>query len=323
MRLVRPFLAVLARDPKVPRGLLQDDPPAPDDLRVPVAASQEFLRQIVELTGARDLGLRAASETRLGTFEVLEFAAFSAPTWREAVETTFRYIGLMNEAAEFRVEVRDGRAHLWLGSRVPLTRAGIDFQSALLYLTARRWLDQEPADLEVWLTYPEPGDLSAHRAVFGDAVLRFDAPENAFVHDEALFDVEVPGADPKLHAVLREHADRMLREHAAGEGLVEQVRAQLLESLQGGPLTADDVAARMGVTRRTLTRRLSQHGTSFKALLDEVRRQAATHYLERTDHSLVDIAFLLGFSESSAFVRAFKRWHGVAPTTYRRDRRGG
>jgi AraC-like DNA-binding protein len=78
----------------------------------------------------------------------------------------------------------------------------------------------------------------------------------------------------------------------------------------------------MGVTRRTLTRRLAEHGTSFTKLLDEVRREAATYYVITSDHTLVDIAFLVGFSESSAFVRAFKRWHGVAPMAYRRARRG-
>ena len=69
------------------------------------------------------------------------------------------------------------------------------------------------------------------------------------------------------------------------------------------------------MTRRTLTRRLQKEGTSFTELLDDVRRQAALHYLDKSEHSVEDIAFLLGFSESSAFVRAFKRWQGMAPTS--------
>jgi AraC-like DNA-binding protein len=158
--------------------------------------------------------------------------------------------------------------------------------------------------------------------VFGGARLCFDAPWNGFVHDAALLDARVPGADPKLHAMLRQHAEHLLSELAQGGGLVEQVRLQLLESLKEGPLSAASVAAGIGVTRRTLTRRLAQHGTTFTALLDDVRRQAATHYLTGSDHTLVDIAFLLGFSESSAFIRAFRRWYGMAPMAYRRAQRG-
>jgi AraC-like DNA-binding protein len=82
------------------------------------------------------------------------------------------------------------------------------------------------------------------------------------------------------------------------------------------------VAEEMGITRRTLTRRLAQHGTSFTALLEEVRKHSASHYLKTSDHSIEDIAFLLGFSESSPFVRAFKRWTGMAPTQFRRAYRG-
>jgi AraC-like DNA-binding protein len=121
--------------------------------------------------------------------------------------------------------------------------------------------------------------------------------------------------------VLRAHAERMLASLAPGDSLVEQVRAQVLATLKDGPLAAVDVAERMGITRRTLTRRLQKEGTSFTHVLDDVRKQAALHYLDTTDQSVEDIAFLLGFSESSAFVRAFKRWQGVAPASYRRSGR--
>jgi AraC-like DNA-binding protein len=316
--MARPFFRVLARYPEVPRELLAGAESAPEDLRLPVAAGQQFLKHMADLLGDESLGLLAARETPLGTFEVLEFVAFSAPTLRAAIETAFRYIHLMNEAADFRIEIAGTKAQLVLHSSVPLTRAGIDFQSAMLLLTAVRWFGRQPPELEVWFTYPEPADLSEHRATFGDAKLRFLAPWNGFVHDAALLDMRVPGADPKVHAILRQHADRLLSELAPGNGLVAQVRAQLLESLQDGPLSASAVAERMGVARRTLTRRLAEHGTTFTELLDGVRREAATYYVSGSDHNLVDIAFLVGFSESSTFVRAFKRWHGVAPMAYRR-----
>lgn len=321
-QLVRPFRSLLQGYPQVPAALKGGDSPA-DDARVPVAAGQAFLQHIVELTGDEDVGLRAARQTQVGAFDVLEFAAFSAPTWRAAVETSFRYVRLMNEAADFRIEVDGGAAHLVLGSRVPLVRAGIDFQSGALHRTTIHWVDEEAPELQVWLTYPRPADTRQHVETFGDVHFRFDAPHNGFVFDAARLDHPVRSADPASHRLLREHLERMLGELSAGEGLVEGVRAQLLASLKGGPLGAEALAAEMGITRRTLSRRLAQHGTTFSKLLAEVRHHAAVDYLVTTRHSVDDIAFLLGFSESSAFVRAFQRWQGEPPAAYRRRRARG
>jgi AraC-like DNA-binding protein len=324
LQLVRPFWTLLKRYPQLPAEMRVQPESLPDDLRVPVTQGQDFLRKVVQLTDEEDLGLLAARETQLGTFDVLEYVAFSASTWRDAIETVFRYIHLMNEAADFRIEVADGLARIVLDSTVPLARAGIDFQSAAMHLTTRRWFGTVLGDKEeVWFTYPQPASTAEHRATFGAAKLRFDAPCNGFVYDAKHLDTKLVSADPSVHRVLREHVESLLAQLAPGESLVERVRGQLVASLRSGPLGAEQIASTMGVTRRTLTRRLRQHGTTFTALLEDVRHQAALHYLSASEHSADDIAFLLGFSESSAFVRAFKRWEGVAPMTYRRTQRAG
>ena len=178
LQMVRPFWSLLRRYPQIPPALLDQGGPVPDDVRIPVAAGQAFLANVVEMTGDPNLGLLAARETKLGAFEVLEFAAFSAPTWRGALETAFRYARIMNEAADFRIRVEDGKALLILHSTVPLTRAGIDFQSAAFHVSGTRWVQPSPPELEVWFTYPEPADVSEHRATFGGARLRFNAPWN-------------------------------------------------------------------------------------------------------------------------------------------------
>jgi AraC-like DNA-binding protein len=323
LQVVRPFWAVLRRYPQFPSAALDQADATENDVRIPVALGQEFLRAAVAMTGEENLGLLAARETKLGTFEVLEYVANSAPTWRAAIETAFRYIHLVNEAADFRLEVVNDEVQIVLHSTVELTRAGIDFQSAAFHVSASRWVDPLPPELQAWFTYPEPSDLREHHATFRGAKLRFGAPWNGFVCHVSRLETKLPTTDPSLHAVLREHAERLLAKLAPGNDLVEHVRAQLLATLREGPCAAEDVAARLGVTRRTLTRRLRQQGTSFTEVLEDVRRRAALHYLSDTEHSVEDIAFLLGFSESSAFVRAFKRWQGIAPMAFRRAQRSG
>jgi AraC-like DNA-binding protein len=320
LQMVRPFWSLLRKYPQFPSALLERGDSVPDDVRLPVAAGQQFLAKAVEITGEENLGLLAARETKLGTFDVLEYASAFAPTWRAGIETAFRYAHLMNEAADFRIEVAGDKAHLVLHSKVPLVRAGADFQSAAFLVSATRWVDPTPQPkLEVWFTHEQPHDLREYRTTFPGAKLRFSAPWNGFVFPAEQLDTKLASADPSLHHVLREHAERLLAKLGSGDSLVEQVRAQVLSTLKGRPVTAEDIALQMGVTRRTLTRRLRQERTSFTELLDDVRRQAAIDYLTSTDQTVEDIAFLLGFSESSAFVRAFKRWQGMAPAAYRRS----
>jgi AraC-like DNA-binding protein len=78
------------------------------------------------------------------------------------------------------------------------------------------------------------------------------------------------------------------------------------------------MAARLQLTSRTLQHRLKQNGVAFKDLVDEVRRTLALHYLRDERWSLLEVAFMLGFSEQSAFSRAFRRWHGLSPQAWRK-----
>ena len=99
--------------------------------------------------------------------------------------------------------------------------------------------------------------------------------------------------------------------------LVQQVRNQISQSLSEGVPTIFDTAQQLGMSGRTLQRRLSKHGYSFQTLVDESRRQLSEQLLQETEYSLSEIAFMTGYSEQSAFTRAFKRWAGQTPRSYR------
>ena len=95
-----------------------------------------------------------------------------------------------------------------------------------------------------------------------------------------------------------------------------QVQSEIIEHLPSGEVAIDEVAARLGFSRHTIYRRLQEEGTSFRTLLEETRKSLADHYLRRAGYTVNDIALLLGFSEASAFHRAFKRWYGCNPKEY-------
>jgi AraC-like DNA-binding protein len=258
----------------------------------------------------------------VGDFDVLEFVAASAPDWRTAIESFLRYTRILNGAFAGRLERSGDDAVILLDSLVPLGRVSRDFQLGVFYLKMSRWLQPMPAPLSVRFGYPQPESMTAYREVFGDAPLRFDAPADAITFDATLLDAPLRAMDPTVHPALRAHAERLFEQHAPPQRATERVRAEITASLSTGDTSAEHVAKRLGMSRRAMSRQLQEHGTTYSDVLAEVRMAAAKEHLEHSTHSIEDIAFALGFSESSAFVRAFRGWTGQTPMAYRRARSG-
>jgi AraC-like DNA-binding protein len=176
--------------------------------------------------------------------------------------------------------------------------------------------------VEVWFEHTEPADLSEYGQAFLGNKVMFGMPWNGFVFDAALLDQPMPGADDKLHVLIRKHADALLEELPRAQSFTQRVRELLLKELEGGNPSAVRIASALHMSGRTLTRRLEDEGTTFKDLLDDLRKSLSLRYVGSTDLGLSEIAFLLGFSQSAAFHRAFKRWTAQTPLEYRRARRG-
>jgi AraC-like DNA-binding protein len=286
--------------------------------RVPVAFGYELFETAARLIGDPDLGLHAALYAKQTDFEVLEWVVSSAATWRDACDTNCRYGRVFNEAADYRVEVCADKAHIIFGSTVPLKRVCSDFRLALSHLGVQRWSRSTWPELAVWMKHEQPSDMSVYRAIFPDCKLIFRAAFDGFVYDASRLDTPLPTADPARHGAMRAHVDKLLEALTPGDSLVTRASRDILSTMRQGNVAAERTAARLGMARRTLGRRLQEHGTSYSELLKEVRYRTAIHYLQNTSHSVEDIAFLLGYSECAPFVRAFKRWSGRAPFEYRR-----
>jgi AraC-like DNA-binding protein len=321
VQLIAPFRKVIRTHPSAtPQVLALIGSLGPHE-RLPIVASEEIQKVMVDLLGDPDLGLRAARGAERGDYDVLEYASASAATFRAALETNFRYAKLLNDAADFRLEVHGDKAYAILHMIIPVSRVSADFRSAAFYLTMRRGHDFPAEDIEVWFTHKKPASTAEYDVTFGKSKVVFGAPLDAVLFPAKYLDRIQTTADPNLHSLLRAHAERLLQQAPPTRSLLEQVRSNILQTMPDGSVSADRVASRLHMSRRTLTRHLAEEGTTFKALLDETRRHSAGYYLQTTSYSVEDIAFLLGFSESAAFVRAFKRWTQSTPAEYRRTHR--
>lgn len=321
IRLLRPFWGPLMGTPIGATSLMKQLIELPDDARIPVREALGWLDLLVQLMRDPDMGLHAVAHLQPGAGDVLEFAARSAATLRDALNSVVRYVRILNEAAEYTIATRENVVVLELHSRVPLTRQAADFQMGTLVAALHTWLG-ELDNYEVWFAHAAPADLTAYREVFSSAQVRFDVEYDTLILNAALLDAPLKFTDEALHKFLVRQADQLVTQHSRESTLASKVRNVLLELLPSGNGDAERVSAKLGMSRRSLTRHLDHEGLNFKEILDRTRHQMALQYLEKTSLDPQQIAFLLGYSVTTAFSRAFARWEGKSPTEHRRIRRG-
>jgi AraC-like DNA-binding protein len=322
-RSLLPFARLLERCADIPAPLRARLIALDVDERIPIATVHGWLTAAVALTHDLNLGLAAAREINVGDYGVVEYAARSARTWGDACLVAGRYIRLLNDALQCSLHSDGERAYIQLENSVPLPRAAADFQSAAFHLTASHfWPSGATPDIEVWFSHVQPHDIEPYQRTFAGAVLCFGAPFNGFAMPKHYLSQPVERADPKLHALIRKHADTLLAKLPGAETVATRVRNLLVRELAGGSPSVTQIARQLPMGERMLARRLSQEGTSFKELIDDLRRRLALDYVAGSDVPLTEVALRLNFSQTPAFYRAFKRWTGETPREYRRAHRG-
>jgi len=186
-------------------------------------------------------------------------------------------------------------------------------------LLMKRAFGFAPTLREVRMVCEPPADTVAYERVF-QAPVRFGADQNALTI-RAVLDAPMPTSDPALVSVLEGYADSLLDNLPAMGSLVASVAGLIRQGLSEGPPGVDQLSRQLAISPRTLRRRLREEDTSVSAIVTQVRHQLALEYLSSGDISASEIAYLLGFSDPTAFQRAFKRWQGCAPIEHRRRMR--
>jgi AraC-like DNA-binding protein len=285
---------------------------ADDDARISPAQFCVAWAEAVRLTGDPQLALAIARATPPGAFGIVEYVCKSAPTLGDALRQWVRYLNLLDDAVEVGLESDGDRACLRVvrESEAPAP-ASHELCFALVAQYARKLVAAPLRITAVELAHRAPGDVAAYRAWF-DAPVRFDATETQLVLPRAALDHALVSSDPALLAILTRAADELARRTADDPSMAAQVARVLRDLLRDDAGNIDVVAKRLGMTSRSLQRRLKDEGTSFQAVRDATRQELARRYLDAR-LSIAEISFLLGFSEPSAFFRAFKRWTGLTP----------
>jgi AraC-like DNA-binding protein len=291
------------------------------DATVPMSVCVGLLADGVRATGDDNLGLHVAERAALGSFDVHFYAMVSSPTLGAAFERLCRYQRLIHETSQVRLETSGDRAVLShrLAGGVAAPRQTAECILAAWVRAGRVATGTQWCPAEVRFAHRAPRDSGEHARFFG-APVRFAADEHAVVIPVALLDLPCCRTDPALLSLLDRYAADRLGVPTATT-IADRARAVLSEELHTGQVTTRGVAVRLGVSIRTLHRALAEEGTSFRRLLDQVRLDIAARHLRDDRLSVAEVAFLVGFSEISAFHRAFKRWTGRTPVSFRVEAR--
>jgi AraC-like DNA-binding protein len=293
---------------------------ADQDHRVPFAAYVALMRAAKALTGDEALALHYGETNDLAQISVVGLIGYACETMLDAFAQLNRYGRLVVEfdgpADRFKLAAKAG-GH-WV---VDTREHANDFPEltestfARMVCGPRRFGVMRLAEA-VHVTHPAPTYRSEYERIFQAPVV-FGAEWNAVMMDPAWATHRIAQQPRYVFGVLNERADALLKALEASKTTQGRVEALLLPMLHTGQASIATVAARMGVSRQTLYRRLRREGVTFETVLDRLRRRMALDYIRANKVSLNETAYLVGFSDPAAFSRAFKRWTGVTPRSAR------
>lgn len=272
---------------------------------------------------ARDphFGLHVGERVKLGTYTVYGLILLSCRDFGQAFEQTMRYEQLAHDLGRSTLQSDGAQASYTWHSNYPAHcrhLADSVFAGIRVFGNWLAGMPLPPADLALMHDGGDPAGHAEYLRVFG-ALPRFNAAANVAQFDAAMLAWPVPNADVSMYPVLKQHAEQLLsmRTPAPAPAIVQQVTAAIIQRLAHGQVRVATVAEELGLSARTLQRKLADAGSSFQQVLDEARFALARDYLRQPGLSLVDIAFLLGYQEQSAFTHAFRDWSGVNPGAWR------
>jgi AraC-like DNA-binding protein len=283
-------------------------------------SEDEFARLVnnaFALTGDPALGLKLGLRLNLSAHAVLGQAFMTCEDLGQVMALFLKYYHLLSPALYLEFEVRDQRCILTTVSSPG--ENPVEFAYELMYggilNTLRGMFNFSDLQLQIEVPYPPPDHANLYYEVFGEDV-HFNRPKGKVSFDRALLDTPLPSSNPALRSLYEEECSRLLADLEEEDSIAEQT-LRLLRKLEGQYPQMPQIAQMLNFSARTYRRRLEEEQQSFQELLDQVRAEHATRYLQNTRLPLSSIAYLIGFNDASNFRRAYTRWTGQSPKEVR------
>lgn len=294
---------------------------ADTNARVPQEALFRVWEAIGELPNVDGLSILLCHRIQIDHLGVVGWAMLNSAVAGDLVRVGRRFQGIFGDPIVPEIdETPEGMiVHKVFEPRIARTRIGPEFAPANSVWMMRELTGMAREDSlvrEVWFQHSAPADPTPYEHFF-NAPVTWSAPETRLVLTREGIDRPILRRNPELFAYLDKHARALSESIGGAPTTAARVREFVLDALKGNEPTPAAAAKKLGMSERTLQRRLKEEGRTFADILDDVRRALAVRYLGDPSLAIFEVAFLLGYAETSSFHRAFKRWTNEGPAEFR------
>ena len=290
------------------------------DAKIPFHKHAKFLTLAAEATGDSCFGLHASLELHPRQSGVLGYVLLNSASLGDALNHLQRYHRVLSEGWDVEFKIEGERAAL-IGRIIdPLVKNEQHAAEGALSLLLRFCeviTGEKITPIRVEFRHKKHKAATKVKERFGCPIL-FGRERVALVFQREVIDHAVQAADDELLKILKRYCRQILGQPTGPKDLSFEVRELITALLPSGQPTIDNVARELGMSARTLRRRLADEGLVYKHLLDDLRQKLALSYLSDKSISLKQVAYLLGYADLAAFNHAFHRWTGASPSTYRK-----
>jgi AraC-like DNA-binding protein len=291
---------------------------ADPDARIPRDLVRSMVATSLMKTGDLCLGLHAGEHVEFTDFSPVDQATRHCATLRESIVVGSRYVRLHDGGVRVHLVEGESTATLQIhGSHPSSSAVANEFQVVSVLKRMGLFLRQQLVPIEVWMRHEHATDAAEYARVF-QAPVRLGTEYNAIVFRREVLDARAPNPNPSLLSSFHQKVDLMMSDLERGDTFVGQVRNLLVERLEDG-VGIEEAARRLHVSEATLRRRLAEEGTTYKRIVDTVRKEHALAFME-TRLQPAEVGYRVGFSNPGAFGRAFRRWTGSSPMEYKERR---
>ncbi|EKF74988.1 AraC family transcriptional regulator [Alcanivorax hongdengensis A-11-3] len=298
----------------IPRHMLEDP-----EARIERDTFIKLMLLIMEQTQDEFLGFGQGRKSKPGTFSMMAHAVINCPNLGTAVDRGFRFYELFELSLHSRL-VRDGdQARLVVDADPRLDFREVIIEASLfIWLRFMSWLVGKAIEpQEVHLDYQPVGD-DEHRFMF-DCPIHYGADSSYVVIRAEYLELPLVQNELSLSKFLTDSLAQLFDGNIHNVGLPAQIRAIISNEYGNSFPDFTEICQKLGMTPQTLRRRLKEANTSYQEIKDSIRKDASVYYLSKPELSIDEIALLMGFSEASSFHRAFKKWTGKTPSSYRKE----
>ena len=290
---------------------------------LPFEQIASFFEHAADLTGNDLIGFDRGAAREMRRAGLICYVGTSSPSLADALKNVARYQRVFSDAIEFDSSELSSKGILSWQFRVETKvyrRQYVEFSASGMIAVLRKATQRHFVPEFVNFKHARNTHTDVIEQFFGCKVA-YAQPMNQIGFRPADLDLPLPAADDDLHNVLKDYCDDVLgRKNRNAPGIVIDVERAIVARLASGEATQEEVGRALGMSARTLARRLSAEGTTFFSTVEDLRHTLAVNYLKNSDLVLAEIAYLLGYSGMSSFNDAFKRWTGSTPGQFRKKK---